>query len=126
MIDYRLGRDEILWRRIHKDHFIDGRITTAAFKDPEMSVDIARLRVEMSLTLADGVGVASFSSGLAYDNGQVVFSDPVPGNPAHALVIGNKPRSIRKAFCKASAFASRESIKPPNSCGSPQEQGPDQ
>ena len=50
-----------------------------------MSVDIAQLRVKMSLTLADGVGVASFSSGVAYDNGQVVVSDPVPDNPAHAL-----------------------------------------
>ena len=37
----QIGRDEDLWRRIHEDHYLDGRVTTAAFKDREMSVDIA-------------------------------------------------------------------------------------
>ena len=111
MTNQRVGRDEILWRRIHKDHFVDGRITTAAFKDPEMSVDLARLRGNMSLTLANGVGVASFSSAVAYDNEQQVYSYPLVDNQAHALVIGNKPRSVRQGFCRSSEFTSRETIE---------------
>ena len=111
MTNQRVGRDEILWRRIHKDHFVDGRITSAAFKDPQMSVDIARLRDDMSLTLANGVGVASFSSTVAYDNGQQVYSNPLVDNQAHALVIGSKPRNVRREFCNSSVFASRETIE---------------
>ena len=111
MTNQRVGRDEILWRRIHKDHFVGGRITTAAFKDPELSVDIAQLCGDMSLTLANGVGVASFSSTVALDNGQTVYSNPLVDNQAHALVVGNKPRSVRRVFCNSSTYVSRETIE---------------
>ncbi len=111
MTNQHVGRDEILWRRIHSAHFVDGRISTAAFKDPEMSVDIARLRRYMSLTLENGVGVASFCSAVAYDNGQLVSSNPLEDNQAHALVIGNKPRRVSLEFCNSSTFTSRETIR---------------
>jgi hypothetical protein len=111
--DLQVGQSEVLWRRVHKDHYIDGRITTAAFKDYSMSVDVARLCPGMWVTLGNGVGVASFSSAVAYDNGQDVRLDPVEGNEAHAVVIGNKPRSTRKAFCEASDYTPRTEIERP-------------
>ena len=107
----QVGRDEDLWRRIHKDHFIEGRITTAAFKGREMSVDIARLRNGMSETLENGLGIASFSSTVAFENGQKVDSDPLIDNQAHALVIGDKPRRVLRAFRDAAKFTSREEIE---------------
>lgn len=107
----QIGRDEDLWRRIHEDHYLDGRVTTAAFKDREMSVDIARHRNDMSATLDNGAGVASFLSAVAYDNGQDVHRDPIEDNGAHALVIGDKPRSVLRAFRDAATFTSREEIE---------------
>lgn len=78
-----------------------------------MSVDIARLCDGMATTLGTGVGVASFSSAVAYDNGQDVRRDPLENNEAHAIVVGNKPRSIRRAFCEASEFTPRTEIAIP-------------
>ena len=53
----KVDRDEHLWRRIHETHFVkaQNRVSTAAFKNLEMSVDIARLQGDMRVTLKDGV-----------------------------------------------------------------------
>ncbi len=108
-----IGRDVVLWRRIHRDHYVNGRITTAAFKGREISVDIAHLCDDMTTTLVDGVGVASFRSAVAFDNHQDVRKDPIEGNPAHALVIGDKPGLVRSALRDAAKFTSREEIEAP-------------
>lgn len=78
-----------------------------------MSVDRAQLRKEMRLTLDAGpsVGVASFDSTVAYNCGQQVIGDPVADNEAHALVVGAKPGSVRKAMRDASIFFSRSEIE---------------
>lgn len=83
-----------------------GRVSRGAFTPTEMSVDVARLRKHMRLTLEGGesVGVVAFSSTAAYDNGQQVVSDPQEDNEAHALVIGKKSPSVRKALRNASTF----------------------
>lgn len=109
----RVARDERLWRRVHESHFVkaQNRVSTAAFKDPNMSVDIARLQVDKRITLQDGVGLASFEAAVAYDNGQTVVEDPKEDNRAHALVIGRKPYSVLKEFRRRSEFISRESIE---------------
>ena len=109
----KVDRDEHLWRRIHETHFVkaQNRVSTAAFKNLEMSVDIARLQGDMRVTLKDGVGVASFRAAVAYDNGQTVVADPQEDNNAHALVIGRKPYSVLKAFLRSSEYVSRASIE---------------
>lgn len=113
MASYPVGRGENLWRRVHPDHYVDNRISTGAFTNYEMSVDMARLRNDMRLTLDAGpsVGVASFGSTVAYNHGQRVVGDPEDDNQSHALVIGRKTGSVRKALRDASVFYSRSDIR---------------
>lgn len=108
-----VDHDEELWRRIHPDHYISDRVSSGAFTPIEMSVDVARLRKHMRLTLdgGDSVGVVAFSSAVAYDKGQQVVSDPQEDNEAHALVIGKKPHSVRRALRNASTFYPSADIK---------------
>lgn len=67
-----------------------------------MSVDIGRLTsVTTILQGHEGYAVASFTAKAARDAGLAVVSDPLPDNPAHAVVVGNKTGSRRKALVKA-------------------------
>ncbi len=109
-----LAATEELWRRVHVDQYVpDGkggrRISTAAFKDPEMSVDRAIVRraagEDHSVTRLDGAGVAVFLVQTALDVGQSCVADPIDGNSSHALVLGNKkPRSVQKHFLANATF----------------------
>lgn len=106
-----LGDDEALWRRVHSTHLKqDGTVSTAAFRGVEMSVDRAVLQREMSVTLAGGAGIASFDAGGTRALGQEPVADPQPGNTAHALVIGPKPRSIQRQLRDISVFIERTAI----------------
>ena len=113
MTSYPVGRGEELWRRVHPDHYVENRISTGAFTNYEMSVDIARERKDMLFTLEAGpsVGIASFDSTVAYNCNQQVIGDPEEDNEAHALVIGAKPGSVRKALRDASTYFSRSQIE---------------
>lgn len=112
-----VDRGEMLWRRVHPDHYLGGRITSAAFKHHEMSVDVARVREDMRLTLNDGttrkpaVGVLSLNSTVAYDNGLTVEADPIEGNEAHALVVGRKSPPVITALKAALQFVPRSEIE---------------
>lgn len=109
-----LAADDELWRRIHADQYVpDGsggwRVSTAAFKDPEMSVDRAAIRSaageDHSMTRQDGAGVAVFTVQTALDVKQACVADPLDDNAAHALVVGNKKqRSVQKHFLANSTF----------------------
>lgn len=48
----------------------------------------------------EGFGLVSFTAGLARDNGQGVMRKPVPEEPAHAEVFGNKTRAVKRALAK--------------------------
>ena len=105
---------ESLWRRIHRTHIVrDGQVSSAAFSDPELSVDIARIQREMSITLADEAGVAAFQASAAHSLGQETVADPLPENAAHALVIGPKSKSVQRKLRNAATFKSRERILSP-------------
>ena len=104
----RLSDDELLWRRIHASHITsDGRVSSAAFSPNRMSVDLASLQLDMSITLRDGAGVAEIETAAARDLGQEVVGDPLPVNPAHALVVGDKPKRVRRALRDAARFVDR-------------------
>lgn len=101
---------ERLWRRIHPIHFKDGRLTSAAFSGYEMSVDIERIQQDMMITLGDDAGVAEFRAAAAQALNQRTIADPLPDNPAHALVVGHKSKSTRRSLREAASFKSREEI----------------
>lgn len=115
--DSRPGHDAILWRGVplQPTYIVpDGntgrsRVSSGAFDDPEMSVAIA---AEAGTTdyLArgnDAYGVVEFEAGFARKLRQVVEHDPWPDEPAHALVLGEKPRRVCRAFAEHVRWARR-------------------
>ncbi len=109
-----LGDDELLWRRVHPTHITNGRVSSAAFTGREMSVDVARIQVEMSRTLKEGSGIAELPTGAARSLNQQVVSQPEEDNSAHAIVRGEKPKSVQRKLKKASRFVSRNEIRSQN------------
>lgn len=106
-----VSSDEMLWRRVHPDHMRhDGRISSAAFSGREMSVDLAGIQMDMAVTLRQGAGVAELLAATAGGLGQDVLHDPLPDNRAHALVIGDKPKRVRRALRDASRFITRDEV----------------
>ena len=115
-------RDEaILWRRIPPWHFVYDenrsrwRPSSAAFdNDPTgdpMSVILAELFLATgrgpteSLLGHEGFALATITAGLTRTCGQGVVRDPLPEEPAHALVVGPKPKSVQRRLAKAAAWA---------------------
>lgn len=88
----------------------DGKVSSIAFSDPELSVDIARIQQDMSITLAGEAGVAEFQASAAQALDQQTVADPLPDNAAHALVIGQKPKSVQRKLRNAASFTPREQI----------------
>ena len=72
-----------------------------------MSVDVASIQLDMLITLRNGAGIAEIKTETARALGQDVVDDPLPSEPAHALVIGHKPKSIRRALRDAARFVAR-------------------
>ncbi len=111
--DRSITDEDQLWRRIPPRHCIDCpgercRPSSQTYEDDEdgtLSVDIGRLTsVEAILSGHDGYAVAAFSAGVARECGLIVIGDPLPLDPAHALVIGNKSGSRRHALVKGSVW----------------------
>ena len=75
-----------------------------------MSVDVARIQSKMLITLEVGAGVAEMEAVVARGLDQDVVSDALPENPAHALVIGDKPRRVKRALRDAARFIARAEI----------------
>lgn len=98
--------EEILHRRVHPT-FIrpDGSISSQAFRDEEMSVDRAAFReVEETLAGYRGYGIAALGAAAARNLGQAVLADPLPRNPAHALVRGRKSKSTSRKLARAASW----------------------
>lgn len=109
--------EDTLWRRIPHWHFVVDeniggvRPSSAAFADDAetgdpMSVVLgdevleAHRRPEDILAGLEGFAMVAFSTGFARSQKQAVARDPTPSEPAHALVVGKKTGSVRKAFAK--------------------------
>lgn len=94
-----------LLRRIHPDQVVpnsDGsyRPSSAAFKDPEMSVDAepvlqsSGLDWHFSLEGYERYSLVRFEAGAARERGLEVVAKPSPENIAHTEVLGKKTSSI--------------------------------
>lgn len=104
----QLDASEFIWRRIHPNHMPGGRLSTAAFRDDEMSVDRRHIIEEMGLgveyTRQNGVGVAELQvvavEEIAVECGVelTAVEDALHDDPAHALVLGKKPKNVQRAF----------------------------
>jgi hypothetical protein len=110
---------ESLWRRVPRtpQHLVwDGnrgcfRVSSAAFDGDEMSVALASEAGTPDLMLGshEEFGVVALEAGLVRSRQQIVVRDPLPDQPAHALVIGRKTDSVRRALARAARWV----VRPP-------------
>ena len=113
--DDRIPQSAGLLRRIHPEQVI-GRSTgrprpsSAAFKDPNLSVDVepllqaAGLDWRRSLRDHPGYSLVRFSKQSAIDQGLDVVLQSISGNPAHAVVVGKKTPGKANALRDASEW----------------------
>jgi len=91
--------EDELYRRIHPTHVINGKISSAAFKQrqPDLSVDIARLTTpERTLSYYPDYGLGSLAAGFFRNLKLEVYHAPIPSNYSHAIVYGKITHSMAK------------------------------
>jgi len=115
--DATIDNDADLWRRIPPWHLVHDhnqnriRPTSAAFEDDEdgspMSVVLADVVIEAGrseteiLVGHEGFAMAAITAGLGRECAQKIVRNPLPEEPAHALLVGRKTDSVRKRFAKS-------------------------
>ena len=104
-----ISNDERLLRRIHLSLIVEGqdgtaKVSTAAFRDQELSVNIESKMLEAGRTPADSLAnnpndlLVSITARVCRANGQLVGPDPVPTEPAHGYVFGTKGKSVQRSL----------------------------
>lgn len=116
--DASIHDESVLWRRIPPWHIIYDenlgrwRPSSSAFADDpdgqSMSVVLAeavggRSGAEI-LTGHEGFALAAVSVGVVRACGLGVVRDPLESEPAHALVVGPKPKAVQRRLAKAAAW----------------------
>lgn len=110
--------EDRLWRRVPRtpQHIVwdenrgNHRVSSAAFDDDSdgepMSVWLAAEAGSPSEMLRGhpNFGVVSLAVGVVRSRQQIVLRDPLPGQPAHALVVGRKSDSVRREFARAARW----------------------
>lgn len=116
--DDTIKNDALLWRRLHPTWVIrndDGsyRVSSAAFKDGrhEVSVNLAELTtVENSLAGFPEQGLAELQAGIPRLLGHALVRDPLPDNPAHALICEPFPHPNSKRERDAKTMSRQAAI----------------
>jgi hypothetical protein len=101
--DPSIAEDERLLRRIPRawvvwDELGNATMSSAAFKDEELSVNIESVMARDGRPPADAIrnypryGLAAFTAAHARSLHQAVARDPLPEEPAHGVVYGPKKR----------------------------------
>jgi hypothetical protein len=110
--------DDILYRRLPPSAVDGDRVTRAAFMtngryDRELSVQLAKLLGSPQDCLRDrprfGVGAIAVADVIRL--GFTVVPDPLPGDPAHALVIGENDKQIARALARTMTIVISPSIE---------------
>ena len=105
--------EDELYRRIHPTHVINGKISSAAFKqrEPDLSVDIARLTTpERALLNYPNHGLVSLVTVFFRNLNLEVYHAPIPCNYAHAIVYGKITPSIAKMIAMAAKLVRRPMV----------------
>lgn len=117
--DGSIAGDWALLRRIHPEQIVSDkrtgelRVSSAAFRDPEMSVDVEELLKQAGLdwrfSLKDhaGYSLMKFSAAVPRSHGLTVVHSPLPDNNAHAEVRGQKSPAIARALSKSAEWVYR-------------------
>ncbi|HIJ72185.1 MAG TPA: hypothetical protein HPP87_12620 [Planctomycetes bacterium] len=98
-------KNESLWRRIAESQIVKLEIGTyrpssAAFKGIDISVDIAsKSTPERSIKTSSGL--AGFLAKVPITLGYQVIENPIPENPAHAIIKGKIRRGHARTIAKA-------------------------
>jgi hypothetical protein len=120
--DPTITDEAALWRRIPPWHFVPDentgqvRPSSAAFdNDPNgspMSVVLAAEAIGPEQVLAGhpGFALASIKVGLVRECQQGVVRDPLPDEPAHALVFGHKTKMVRRRMAREATWV----VPPPS------------
>ena len=105
-----------LWRRIPPWHFVNDensgqiRPSSAAFEDDPDGSPMSVVQgsetsgPDSALSGHSGFALASFTAGLAKECGQSIVRDPLPEEPAHALVCGTKTKAIRRRLAREATW----------------------
>ena len=127
--DLTVPNEAQLLRRIPPWHFIkdeNGQIrpSSAAFDNhpngSPMSVILADILAqtgrdpEAALVGHEEFALALITAGLARECGQGIAREPLPDEPAHAVVFGEKPKRVQRKLAKESRW-----IIPPPQPGNP-------
>ncbi len=124
--DPTIGDGVILWRRVPSWNWIydvnQGRFRpkSTAFDDhPDgspMSVVIAVETAGPEAVMAghDGFALAAITVGSARACNQGVARDPLPGNAAHAVVVGRKTESVRRRLARGATWVVPPPASPPS------------
>jgi hypothetical protein len=118
--DGSIADDAGLLRRIRPDQIVDDknvgirRPSSAAFKDPAMSVDAEPilhrqgLDWRFSLRAHSGYSLIRFTAGAARARALAVVHKPEPDNAAHTEVTGKKTQGIANHLVAASTWVHLE------------------
>ena len=105
-----LDEDSLL-RRIPPLWWVPGqdgepRPTSQSFRDEELSVVQAKAKADPCVVLNghQGFALVRFRAGVPREHALRVCTDPLPDEPAHALVAGKKTGTITAALVKASEW----------------------
>ena len=112
--DKSIKDEDLLYRRLNPMWVVNNgspRISSAAFQNfkggDKLSANLESLLIQNSQTWQDLLqpmpeyGLAALSVGGVRGLDQGVEKDPLPDDPSHVHVIGNKSRSVRKKLARA-------------------------
>jgi hypothetical protein len=80
----------------------------------ECELDAHGLAPASVLAGHEGFSLAYITAALARRLAQIVVKDPLPLEPAHGLVVGDKPRKVQKEMAKVAIWEVAPRLPPPS------------